>query len=80
MATGHDSINPPDDGGDKVNGSHEVSGEAVIPGCNATKIFEAAESVFDKVPLFVGFPVKAERLLPVRLVWNDGLGAAFVQP
>jgi hypothetical protein len=32
------------------------------------------------VPLFVGFLVEAEGLLAVRLVGNDGLGAAVVQP
>jgi hypothetical protein len=32
------------------------------------------------MPLFVGLAIEAEGLLPVRLVWNDGLGAAVAQP
>jgi hypothetical protein len=32
------------------------------------------------MPLSVGFLVEAERLLAVRLVGNDGLGAAIFQP
>ncbi len=30
--------------------------------------------------LLVGFSVEAERLFAVRLVWNDGFGAAFDEP
>jgi hypothetical protein len=44
------------------------------------KILEATEGIFDKVSLFVGLPVEAERLLPVRLVGNDRLGTTLVQP
>ena len=77
---GHDSINPPNDSGDETDGSKEVSGEPVITGRDATKVFEAAEGIFDAVPLFVGPPVEAEGLLPVRLVGNDGLSAAFLRP
>jgi hypothetical protein len=40
----------------------------------------AAEGVLDAVSLFVGFPVEPERLLAVRPVRNDGLGAAIFQP
>ena len=32
------------------------------------------------MPLLVGFPVEAERLLAVRLVGDDGPGAATLQP
>ena len=32
------------------------------------------------MPLFVGPPVEAEGLFPVRLVGDDGLSAAFLQP
>lgn len=32
------------------------------------------------VPFLVGFLVEAERLLPVRLVRDDGFGAAVFQP
>ena len=32
------------------------------------------------MPLFVGFPVEAERLLAVGPVGNDGLGPATFQP
>lgn len=32
------------------------------------------------MPLFVGPPVEAEGLLPVRLVGDNGLSAAFLQP
>ncbi len=32
------------------------------------------------MPLFVGLAIEAEGLLPVRLVWNDGLGAGVAQP
>jgi len=32
------------------------------------------------MPLLVGFLVEAEGLFAVRPVWNDGLGAALVEP
>ena len=73
-------ISPPDDSSDEADGGKEVSGQPIVARRDVAEVFEAAEGVLDAVPVFVGFSVEAERLLSVRLVGNDGLGSALVQP
>jgi hypothetical protein len=70
----------PYDSGDEADGCEEVSGESVIAGGDAAEVFETTESILDAVALLVGFSVEAEGLLAIGLVWNDGPGAALVEP
>jgi hypothetical protein len=77
---GQDSINPPYDSGNKADGGEEVSGEPIVSGCDASEVLEAAECVLNTMALLVGCPVEAEGLFAVRLVGNDGFGAALAEP
>jgi hypothetical protein len=63
-----------------ASASKEISGELVVSGRDASEVLEATEGVLDAVTLPVGLPVEGEGLLTVRLVGNDGFGAARAEP
>jgi hypothetical protein len=58
----------------------DVGDDLLDQGGDAAEVLEPTESILDAVSLLIGFPVEAERLLAVRLVGDDGPGAATLQP
>jgi len=66
----------PDDGGDEVNGSEEVTNPFVIAGSDSVELLQSDKEVFDQVTRLVEFPVIRARILAGG---NDGELARLFQ-
>jgi hypothetical protein len=69
----------PDDGGGEIDGPQECCGAFVIPGCNAPKLLEFGEEVFNPVSGFIPFRILFALVLPVFLWRYHGLDPSIVQ-
>src|SRR5690348_3672915 len=74
-----DSLNPPYKRGSQTDRGQVVACELVIAGGNAPEVLEPVERIFDAPAQLVEAVVKAEWLLPVAFVRNDGLAATLIE-
>lgn len=71
-----DSIDPITDGDDEAEAGHEVAGELVVAGRDATEVLHAAEGALDDVAGLAGDRIEGMPVHPGDLVGDDGRGAA----
>ena len=68
---------PEDDDGGECDGAEEDGGAAVVAGCDAAPVLEAAEGDLDAVSLSVERLIVGDRLFPVLLGRDAGSDAAL---
>src|SRR3546814_19055169 len=61
------------DGCDEIEEASVVSGELVVPGCDASEVFDLVDEAFDEITFFVEMGVEAAPFDRQSVVWGKSV-------